>query len=91
MKVPIMAAESTAVSTSPAPQSGVALWIEKAKEYIVDLKAEMRRVTWPAKKQVQATTAVVIGAVFLFAAYFAVVDLILGRAINQIFQTLARR
>lgn len=86
-----MAAESTAVSTSPAPQNGAAVWFEKAKDYVIDLKAEMRRVTWPSQKQVQATTAVVIGAVFLFAAYFAVVDLLLGRAINQIFQTLARR
>lgn len=86
-----MAAESTAVSPASTPATGVALWYANVKDYINDLKAEMRRVTWPATKQVQATTAVVIGAVFLFAAYFAVVDAILGRAINQVFQTLARR
>lgn len=85
-----MAAENTA-ATEAGQQSGVAGWIAGAKEYLNDLKAEMRRVTWPSKAQVQATTAVVIAAVFLFAAYFAVVDLLLGRAINQIFQTLARR
>ena len=34
----------------------------------------MRRVTWPTWKQVRATTTVVIVAVFVFAAYFAVVD-----------------
>lgn len=85
-----MAAESTAVSES-GQRPGVSGWIAGAKEYISDIKAEMRRVTWPSKSQVQATTAVVIAAVFLFAAYFAVVDLILGRAINQIFQALAHR
>jgi len=86
-----MAAGSTAVSGDGQHPNKVAGWFSSVKEYIEDLKAEMRRVTWPGTKQVQATTAVVIGAVFLFAAYFAVVDLILGRTINQIFQTLARR
>jgi preprotein translocase subunit SecE len=90
-----MAAETTAISgAGDNAKSGAATassWITKTREYFDDLRAEMRRVTWPAKKQVQATTAVVIGAVFMFAAYFAVVDLLLGRAINQIFQTLAKR
>ncbi|MBI5283373.1 MAG: preprotein translocase subunit SecE [Candidatus Solibacter usitatus] len=86
-----MAAEATAVSGASQPKGGIGAWLSSVKEYFDDLKAEMRRVTWPAKKQVQATTAVVIAAIFLFAAYFAVVDLVLGRAVNQIFQTLARR
>lgn len=91
-----MAAETTAISGAGGESAkggiaGASNWIAKTKEYFEDLRAEMRRVTWPAKKQVQATTAVVIAAVFMFAAYFAVVDLVLGRAINQIFQTLARR
>lgn len=85
-----MAAESTAVTTTGA-STGIASWPGRVKEYIEDLKAEMRRVTWPSSKQVRATTAVVIASTFLFAFYFAAVDLILGRAINEIFQTLARR
>lgn len=87
-----MAAETAAISRpGDERRGGIAAWPGRIKEYFDDLKAEMRRVTWPNKKQVQATTAVVIVSVFLFAAYFAVVDLVLGRAINQIFQTLARR
>jgi len=66
-------------------------WLAAAREYVADLKAEMRRVTWPTRQQVQATTAVVIAAVFLFAAYFAAVDMLLGRAITKIFDSLARR
>jgi preprotein translocase subunit SecE len=65
-------------------------WIERAKDYINDLKLEMRRVTWPARKQVEGTTAVVIFSVFAFAAYFAVVDGILGKAINGIFTYFAK-
>jgi preprotein translocase subunit SecE len=85
-----MAAESTAVSTTGASAGNGSL-LTRVKDYIDELKAEMRRVTWPSRAQVQATTAVVIVSTFMFAAYFAVVDLILGRAINQLFQTLARR
>jgi preprotein translocase subunit SecE len=61
------------------------------RDYVDGLKTEMKHVTWPSRQQVRATTAVVITAVFLFAAYFAAVDLVLGRVINQVFQALARR
>ena len=44
----------------------------------------MRRVTWPSRKQVERTTAVVIVAVFAFAGYFFVVDTIFGRGINKV-------
>jgi preprotein translocase subunit SecE len=87
-----MATKPIAANSGSQPEKkGPAGWLTAAKEYFDDLKAEMRRVTWPTKKQVQATTAVVIAAVFLFAAYFAAVDMILGRAITKIFDTLARR
>jgi len=57
-------------------------WPQQAKSYIEDVRAEMQRVTWPNWKQVRATTLVVIAAVFLFAAYFAVVDSIVNAIIN---------
>jgi preprotein translocase subunit SecE len=41
-------------------------------------------VTWPSWKQVRATTAVVIVAVFAFAAYFAVVDLVVNGVVQRI-------
>ncbi len=72
-------------------------WIERAgrwpaqtKDYFEDLKQEMRRVTWPTWKQVRATTTVVIAAVFAFAAYFAVVDTLIAKAINKLFETFSR-
>ena len=59
-------------------------WVQGTREYINDLKLEMRRVTWPNRKQVESTTAVVIFSVFAFAGYFAVVDAILKRGIQGI-------
>ena len=65
-------------------------WFERTKDYINELKLEMRRVTWPNRKQVQGTTAVVIFSVFAFAAYFEVVDSILSRGITGIFRLFTK-
>ena len=61
----------------------VKVWVQDTKEYFNDLKLEMRRVTWPNRKQVEGTTAVVILSVFAFAAYFAVVDSLLTSGIKE--------
>ncbi len=65
-------------------------WPTKVRDYVQDLRNEMRRVTWPNWKQVRATTLVVIVAVFLFAAYFFVVDALVSRLINRIFSAFSR-
>ena len=52
---------------------------------------EMRRVTWPSRKQVQATTVVVIATVFAFAAYFFVVDAVFSRLITKLLQVFKQQ
>jgi preprotein translocase subunit SecE len=68
----------------------VAGWPAKVKNYFEELQLEMKRVTWPPWKQVRATTAVVIAAVFAFAAYFAVVDTLVGRGIQKLFDVFTK-
>ena len=68
----------------------MAAWPAETKNYFEELHLEMKRVTWPPWKQVRATTVVVIVAVFAFAGYFAVVDAVVGRAIEKIFSTFAK-
>jgi preprotein translocase subunit SecE len=65
-------------------------WPAEFRNYVEDLRMEMRRVTWPAWKQVRATTLVVIAATFAFAAYFFVVDNIVSRLIQKLFDTFAK-
>jgi preprotein translocase subunit SecE len=62
----------------------VKVWANNTKEYVNDLKLEMRRVTWPSRRQVESTTAVVIFSVFAFAGYFFVVDSVLAKAIKGV-------
>ncbi len=59
-------------------------WPQQAKSYIEEVQSEMQRVSWPNWKQVRATTGVVIAAVFLFAAYFWVVDAVVNTIVNRI-------
>ena len=65
-------------------------WPARVKNYFEELHLEMKRVTWPAWKQVRATTAVVIVAVFAFEGYFFVVDQVVGRLITKLFDTFTR-
>jgi preprotein translocase subunit SecE len=65
-------------------------WPQATKNYYNELKAEMKRVTWPNRKQVRGTTAVVILTVFAFAAYFGVVDALLNQSVTRLYQALTR-
>ena len=56
-------------------------WIESTRSYLGDIRSEMKRVTWPSRERVQSTTVVVIVSVFIFAAYFKVVDTILTKTV----------
>ena len=68
----------------------VGQWPASTKSYIEELQTEMRRVTWPNRKQVQATTTVVIVSVFMFAAYFWVVDFFVSRGITKLFAVFTK-
>jgi preprotein translocase subunit SecE len=47
---------------------------ENSRGFLTDVRAEMRKVVTPSRKEVQATTTVVLVTVFLFGFYFWVVD-----------------
>jgi preprotein translocase subunit SecE len=42
--------------------------------FLSDVRNEMRKVTFPSRKEVQATTMVVIITVIIFGIYFFVID-----------------
>ncbi len=74
----------------PSGMAGISTWPAQIKEYIEDLKSEMRKVTWPTMDQVKATTAVVVAAVFGFAAFFFAVDIAVAQMIDKLFRTFAK-
>ncbi len=49
-------------------------FFEKTKEYLGGVKAEAKRVTWPAKQELWESTLVVISFIFILAATTLVCD-----------------
>jgi len=62
----------------------------KIAEFYGDVRTEMKKVTSPSRKEVQATTTVVIITVAIFGIYFFVVDGIISNAYSFIVKHLAR-
>ena len=66
-------------------------WPERIKTFYSDVRTEMKKVTAPSFKDVQATTGVVIISVFLFGVFFEVVDYTIGTVIDYLFQVFDHR
>jgi len=65
-------------------------WLESTRAYLSDIRSEMKRVTWPNRDRVQSTTVVVIVSVFIFAAYFKIVDTVFQRTVLAVQDRLIR-
>jgi preprotein translocase subunit SecE len=61
---------------------------ERARNFLTDVRAEMRKVVTPSGKEVQATTTVVLVTVFIFALYFWVVDGVFTFGLNRLLTQL---
>ncbi len=61
-------------------------WPQRTKSFYTEVRTEMKKVTSPTRKEVQATTAVVIITVFLFGAYFFVVDFLIQHSVDKVFR-----
>jgi preprotein translocase subunit SecE len=72
-------AEQNAIVTT------VKAWPERIKSFYNDVRSEMRKVTAPSFKEVQATTAVVVITVFIFGLYFAVIDYFIQHGVSYLF------
>ncbi len=54
----------------------------RTKSFLSDVRNEMRKVTFPSRKEVQATTMVVIVTVIIFGVYFFVIDYVIGNGVT---------
>lgn len=61
-----------------------ARWYKRFFPFLRDVKAEIKKVTWPSKNEVYSTTIVVILATFFFGFYLFFMDIIFSWVIKQI-------
>ncbi len=59
-------------------------WYKRFFPFLKEVRAEMKKVTWPSKNEVYNTTLVVIIATFFFGFYLYFMDIIFSWIINGI-------
>ncbi len=62
----------------------IKLIMNKAVQFVSQAKAELKKVTWPSRKQTLASTGVVIVIVAIMALYLGIIDLILAKLVKFI-------
>jgi len=58
---------------------------QRLVQFLKDTRQEMHKVVTPTRNEVRNTTIIVLAAVFLFAAYFELVDVVVGKGIDKMF------
>jgi preprotein translocase subunit SecE len=59
--------------------------VTKAIQFLSEVRSEVKKVTWPTKKEAMGGTAVVLVVVFIMALFLGLVDLLLSKIIGVIF------
>jgi len=73
------------IKESPDQVTG---WYRRSMRFLAEVRVELSRVTWPTRREVWATTVVVILVSMLFGVYLWVVDLGLSNVMDWIFKKL---
>jgi preprotein translocase subunit SecE len=58
--------------------------IEAAKQFLREVKQELKKVTWPSRRDTLSGTAVVLVAVFVIAVFLGIVDSGLSNLIREL-------
>ena len=61
-------------------------WWHNTRTFFTEVRNEMRRVTWPSRKEVYATTFVVLVTALFFGVYLYGIDLALTAALKWLFE-----
>jgi preprotein translocase subunit SecE len=85
------AASSTAVKKSYTPVSKPAVAkekniIDKGLQFLREVKVELKKVTWPSKKQTMGSTVVVLVIVTIISLFLGIVDAGLSGLIRAVLQ-----
>ena len=63
---------------------------KRFRQFLHEVRVEMRLVTWPTMTDVQSTTLVVIITVFFFGFFLFAVDLGVGKLVEKLLQAFSR-
>jgi preprotein translocase subunit SecE len=70
-----MEKDNAVIPSGPAWLSWGPRKITELRKFLSEVKAELKKVTWPGKQEVQTTTVVVIATTVFFGFYLWVLDI----------------
>ena len=59
-------------------------WWKKMVTFLSEVRAELRKSTWPSWNEVRGTTIVVIVTSFIFALFLWLVDIVVQQVVGQV-------
>jgi preprotein translocase SecE subunit len=60
--------------------------IDNTRDFLHDVRIEMKQVTWPSRPDVISTTGVVIATVAFFGVFLAIVDRLVQLGVARVFK-----
>ena len=81
-------AESNEDSFQGRARVSVTGWWGRSRRFLSEVRNEMGRVTWPGRKEVYATTFVVILFSVAMGVYLWLCDLVLGKGLGWLYHVL---
>ena len=59
---------------------------QSSRQFYLDVRGEMKKVSWPSRDEVFGTTMIVIASVFFFGLYLGLVDAILSQGFKVVLE-----
>ena len=59
-------------------------WIGESRQFLLEVRGEFRKVTWPSQKEAVAGTIGVIVVVAIITSALSLVDVVLGQAVKWV-------
>jgi preprotein translocase subunit SecE len=59
-------------------------WLAQFRQYVFDVRSEMRKVVWPGRKETTTTTLIVFGMVAVMSLFLWLIDALLSTLVHLI-------
>jgi len=61
-----------------------ATWVQDARQYLIEVRAEFRKLTWPSQREYVGGTVAVVVIVLIVAAVLGVIDMALAQVMRLV-------
>jgi preprotein translocase subunit SecE len=72
------------MTVANAMQRSPVVWISDARQFVLEVRTEFRKVTWPTQKEAMAGSVGVVVVVAVITGTLSLVDLVLGQLIQLV-------